>query len=245
MNPEKDVETLVGARRHATIGTVRAAHVVLSGCDQAPLRGQQPKSLRLCRRIVTFYAADAILFLAETRAISLIVMGTHGRRGFDRLMMGSVTERVLRHASCPVLAARPAAPGSNYPGAPDEPVPIRRILCCVDFSAHSRRALEYALSAADTYSADVTVLHVLDPVSQSADVAQETDAAMANLAKLLPPAWRHPSPAFQRGSTRTPRCQKPAPAPPLLRSSQRPLVCDRELPHPVHLGSGVKTRFHG
>lgn len=132
-------------------------------------------------------AADAILSLAETRAISLIVMGTHGRRGFDRLMMGSVTERVLRHASCPVLAVRPAAPGSNYPGAPDEPVPIRRILCCVDFSAHSRRALEYALSAADAYSADVTVLHVLDPVSQSADVARETDAAMANLAKLLPP----------------------------------------------------------
>jgi nucleotide-binding universal stress UspA family protein len=134
-----------------------------------------------------FSAADAILSLAETRAISLIIMGTHGRRGFDRLMMGSVTERVLRHASCPVLAVRPATPGSNYPGAPDEPVPIRRILCCVDFSAHSRRALEYALSAADAYSADVTVLHVLDPVSQSADVAQETDAAMANLAKLLPP----------------------------------------------------------
>ena len=133
-------------------------------------------------------AADAILSLAETRAISLIVMGTHGRRGFDRLMIGSVTERVLRHASCPVLAVRPAAPGSNHPGAPDEPVPIRRILCCVDFAAHSRRALDYALSAADAYSADVTVLHVLDHVSESADVAQETDAAIENLAKLLPPA---------------------------------------------------------
>ena len=93
-----------------------------------------------------FSAADAILSLAETRAISLIVIGTHGRRGFDHLMIGSVTERVLRHASCPVLAVRPTAPGSNHPGAPDEPVPIRRILCCVDFSAHSRRALDYALS---------------------------------------------------------------------------------------------------
>jgi len=135
-----------------------------------------------------FSAADAILSLAETRAISLIVIGTHGWRGVDHLMLGSVTERVLRHASCPVLAVRPAAPGSNHPGAPDEPVPIRRILCCVDFSAHSRRALDYALSTAGAYSAEVTVLHVLDHVAESADVAQETDAAIDDLAKLLPPA---------------------------------------------------------
>ena len=135
-----------------------------------------------------FSAADAILSLAETRAISLIVIGTHGWRGFDHLMLGSVTERVLRHASCPVLAVRPTAPGSNHPGAPDEPVPIRRVLCCVDFSAHSRRALDYALSTASAYSAEVTVLHVLDHVAESADVAQETDAAIDDLAKLLPPA---------------------------------------------------------
>jgi nucleotide-binding universal stress UspA family protein len=49
-------------------------------------------------------AVDAILSLARERAISLIVLGTHGRRGFDHLMLGSVTERVLRNASCPVLA---------------------------------------------------------------------------------------------------------------------------------------------
>lgn len=242
MNPEKDVETLVGARPDIRIERILcpvdpsdvsamayryaqsiAAHYHASLIVQKVIEYSQYVSASYTPSMPAFVefseslvadglaalhrfvdgsggtiqpecivqanlsAADAILSLAETRAISLIVMGTHGRRGFDRLMMGSVTERVLRHASCPVLAVRPAAPGSNYPGAPDEPVPIRRILCCVDFSAHSRRALEYALSAADAYSADVTVLHVLDPVSQSADVAQETDAAMANLAKLLPP----------------------------------------------------------
>jgi nucleotide-binding universal stress UspA family protein len=242
MNPEKDVETLVGARSDIRIERILcpvdpsdvsamayryaqsiAAHYHASLIVQKVIEYSQyvsvsytpsgPAFVEFSESLVAdglaalhrfvdgsggtiqpecivqanFSAADAILSLAETRAISLIIMGTHGRRGFDRLMMGSVTERVLRHASCPVLAVRPATPGSNYPGAPDEPVPIRRILCCVDFSAHSRRALEYALSAADAYSADVTVLHVLDPVSQSADVAQETDAAMANLAKLLPP----------------------------------------------------------
>ena len=133
-------------------------------------------------------AADAILSFARGRAISLIVMGTHGRRGFDHLMLGSVTERVLRHASCPVLTVRRTAPGSGTQGATDDPVPIRRILCCVDFSAHSRRALEYALSAGDAYDAEVTVLHVLDHEPDSADVGKETAAAMENLEKLFPPA---------------------------------------------------------
>ena len=49
-------------------------------------------------------AAEAILSLSQERSISLIVMGTHGRRGFDLLMLGSVTQDVLRNASCPVLA---------------------------------------------------------------------------------------------------------------------------------------------
>jgi nucleotide-binding universal stress UspA family protein len=133
-------------------------------------------------------AADAILSLAQQRAISLIVLGTHGRRGFDHLMLGSVAERVLRHASCPVLAVHATAPGSSNQRATDEPVPIRRILCCVDFSAHSRRALEYALSAASAYDAEVTVLHVLDHEPESADVGKETAAAMEDLEKPFPPA---------------------------------------------------------
>jgi len=124
--------------------------------------------------------ADAILSLARARAMSLIVLGTHGRRGLDHLMLGSVTERVLRYASCPVLAVKQ--------GAPDEPVPIRRIVCCVDFSAHSRRALEYALSAAEAYDGEVSVLHVLDDISDSADIGKETAAAMDKLEKLFPPA---------------------------------------------------------
>ena len=51
-------------------------------------------------------AADVILSFAQEREADLIVMGTHGLRGFDRLMLGSVTDRVMRSASCPVLAVR-------------------------------------------------------------------------------------------------------------------------------------------
>jgi nucleotide-binding universal stress UspA family protein len=131
-------------------------------------------------------AADAILLLARERAVSLIVLGTHGRRGIDRLMLGSVTERILRNASCPVLAVRQEPAGSGAPEATELPVAIRQILCCVDFSAHSERALAYALSLASAYDADLTVLHVLDGIPESANVATETDTAIENLEKLFP-----------------------------------------------------------
>ena len=56
---------------------------------------------------------DLILSLAKTRAVNLIVMGTHGLRGIDRLMVGSVTHRVLRRAPCPVLAVTKARTPSH------------------------------------------------------------------------------------------------------------------------------------
>ncbi len=147
--------------------------------------GMQPE-----RIVQEGLAADAILSLAQERAISLIVMGTHGRRGVDHLMLGSVTERVLRKASCPVLAVRRAASDSSKRDTADDSAPIRRILCCVDFSAHSERALDYALSLADAYTAEVTVLHVLDDVPTSAEIGTETTRAMENLEKLIPPPVR-------------------------------------------------------
>jgi nucleotide-binding universal stress UspA family protein len=135
-------------------------------------------------------AADAILSLARERAISLIVMGTHGRRGFDHLMLGSVTERVLRNASCPVLAVHQSAPVSSNRDATDASVRIRRILCCVDFSQHSERAGEYALSLSDAYDAEITVLHVLDDVSDAGDIGTQTARTIENLEKLIPSAAR-------------------------------------------------------
>jgi nucleotide-binding universal stress UspA family protein len=48
-------------------------------------------------------ASDLILSFAQSHNLEAIVMGTHGRRGFDRLVPGSATDRVIRKASCPVL----------------------------------------------------------------------------------------------------------------------------------------------
>jgi nucleotide-binding universal stress UspA family protein len=67
-------------------------------------------------------------------------------------------------------------------------VRIRKILCCVDFSAHSERAVKYALSLADAYDAEVTVLHVLDEISNSEKIETETTEVIENLGKLISPA---------------------------------------------------------
>jgi len=135
------------------------------------------------------YPVESILSFAREKAVDLIVMGTHGRQGLDRLTMGSVTEKVLRKARCPVLAVR--KPAHDFIGAENgaDPVQLRKILFCTDFSEHSRRALEYASSLAMEFNAELTLLHVLEAAA-SEHLQSATAAALDQLEKLAPPAAR-------------------------------------------------------
>ena len=100
--------------------------------------------------------AVEILHYAAEHETDLLVLGTHGRSGFERFMLGSVTEKVLRKASCPVLTVPPRAEGH-----PERPA-FERILCGVDFSSPADRAAEHALSLAQEANARLTLLHVVD-----------------------------------------------------------------------------------
>ena len=98
-----------------------------------------------------------IVQLAETWPADLIVLGTHGRSGFDRLMLGSIAERVLRKATSPVLTVP-----RRIPDAVPTTGLFKRILCAVDFSPSSMKALSYAAALAEEADAKLTILHVME-----------------------------------------------------------------------------------
>jgi nucleotide-binding universal stress UspA family protein len=85
----------------------------------------------------------------------MLVLGTHGRSGFERLFLGSVTEKVLRSTRVPVMTVPP-------PVKQPRSTPYKTILCPVDFSEASMQALEYALSLAQEANARVILLHVIE-----------------------------------------------------------------------------------
>lgn len=102
-------------------------------------------------------AGPAILRYAKANDIDLITMGTHGRRGMRRMLMGSVAEEVVRHADRPVVTVRGAKDEAT-----DVPPSIDQILVPIDFSEHSREALRTARGMADLYDARLDVLHVIE-----------------------------------------------------------------------------------
>lgn len=135
-------------------------------------------------------APDSILSFAQTHKTDLIVMGSHGRRGYDRLMLGSVTDRVMRRAPCPVLAVREPPHDSIAADQGRGHVHrLNRILFCADFSENSEQALKYAISAAAEYDAELTLLHVLEDPSP-ARTEEAIAAATEQLDKLIPPEGR-------------------------------------------------------
>jgi nucleotide-binding universal stress UspA family protein len=129
------------------------------------------------------HPADCILEFADLEKMDLIVMGAHGKRGLDRLVLGSVTERVLRKAHCPVLVVPPLA--RETPGTGAEPVQFRKILYCTDFNEDSPRALEYALLLACQYKAELSLLHVLERASEQ-KLESERQQALQQLKAAIP-----------------------------------------------------------
>jgi nucleotide-binding universal stress UspA family protein len=106
-----------------------------------------------------------------------IVMGTHGRSGWNRFMMGSVAERVLHETNQPVLTVR-YKKGAPEPSA----ISIRQVFCPVNFTQVARHALEYAVTVAESFAAELMVLKVVEPVSDPAS----DEGAMDQLCAWIP-----------------------------------------------------------
>ncbi|MDP7295577.1 MAG: universal stress protein, partial [Vicinamibacterales bacterium] len=136
---------------------------------------------------------ERVLHHAKARDCDLIVMGTHGSGGFERLLLGSISEKVLRQAPCPVLTIPPHDATEPQPHT----IVFRNILCPVDFSKPSMRALSHALSLAEEADGKLTAVHILEwfadpepPDSEEMSVPEcrrvvESDAR-ARLARAIP-----------------------------------------------------------
>jgi nucleotide-binding universal stress UspA family protein len=99
-------------------------------------------------------AHRAIVAQATAMSADLIVMGSHGRLGFQGALLGSVAERVLRAATCPVMVVPP------HDVVSPATVSFTHIVCAIDFSTSSLAAVRWALSLAEEGDARLSLLHV-------------------------------------------------------------------------------------
>jgi nucleotide-binding universal stress UspA family protein len=130
------------------------------------------------------FVSEVLADLIDKLEIDLVVLGTHGRGGIKRLVLGSVAEGVIESASCPVLTVGPQV--SPKSGAELE---LREILCATDLLHASTRALTYAVWLAEQEHAHLTLLHVLKvPTHAPLGYAEsEREMAMKRLMQLRPP----------------------------------------------------------
>jgi nucleotide-binding universal stress UspA family protein len=141
---------------------------------------------------------QGILDHAEALGADLLVLGSHGRKGVQRLLLGSVTERLLRKVACPLMVVPHDAPDAERDGS----VRFKTILCPVDFSEDSLTALTYALSIAQETDATLIVMHAIEippelsgymlPADFDPDAIRTTaiSASLERLRDLIPDSVR-------------------------------------------------------
>jgi nucleotide-binding universal stress UspA family protein len=113
----------------------------------------------------------------EQYSVDLLVVGTTGRTGLGKVLVGSVAEEAIRESPCPVLTVGPRTPDKAVPN-------IEKILHASDFSAGSLLAAPYAFSCAERFHARLTLLHVIASLPESP--YQDAQMARVRLSEIVP-----------------------------------------------------------
>jgi nucleotide-binding universal stress UspA family protein len=124
---------------------------------------------------------DALEPIISHHNADVIVTGTRGRRGLQKLVMGSVAEEILRLSPIPVLTVRPDAAQTGRHV-------IRTILYPTDFSAESMRALAYALSIAQEFQSCMILLHVAPSMHHDPEVRNRLQSFFSDQLRQIVPA---------------------------------------------------------
>jgi nucleotide-binding universal stress UspA family protein len=150
-------------RLAAAVGAeLHVLHVVLPDIDEQRATDEEsqpaggwPAGLLVHHRVkVGESPASEIVAYCQDEDIDVVVVGTLGRTGLRRLLLGSVAERVVREAPCPVMTVPLRSPGQS----------VARILAAVDLSEFSRSTLAHARGFAELHGAHLDVLHVIQEV---------------------------------------------------------------------------------
>ena len=179
--------------------------------------------------------------VVRTFDIDLIVIGTGGRKGLAKLLLGSVAEEVFRNAECPVLTVGPHA------AACEAGSHLRHILYATDFGPESLHALPYAISLAEENRARLTLLHVAPepgvalpepepgtlPVLDRVEVAASTEKQLRALIPEANQLWHEPEYKVEFGSPSKTIVKTAAVADMIVLGVKRPVALTK------HLGSGV------
>ena len=119
--------------------------------------------------------------VAQQKEADLLVLGTNGRRGIGKFILGSVAEEILRRAKCPVLTV-----GPHSPSEPPREAKFRKILYATDFGDASPGAAAYAVALAEEHQAHLTLLHVVaHPKAGELVRPQELEAAAIDRLRAL------------------------------------------------------------
>ncbi len=153
---------------------------------------------------------ESLSDIIRTHEIDLMVLGTHGRTGVEKLVLGSKAEEILRQATCPVLTIGPKIGGrakliaTENEGKDLAPVEIslRQIVYATDFSPESLAAAPFATSLAQEFQTKLTLLHVIEKYEDIGRRPRPVDLALQRLEKLVPEEaslWCSPKPSVQLG----------------------------------------------
>jgi len=132
--------------------------------------------------------------IVSDTGIDLIVVGTHGRTGLGKLLLGSVAEDILRHAPCPALTVGPKVSGRDrlpafrskeHDVAPTE-LEIRQIVFATNFAKNSALVAQTAISLAEEFRARLTLLHVMEDYTQLGTHPGPIEDGIRRLLDLIP-----------------------------------------------------------
>jgi len=157
-----------------------------------------PHEALVVREISVWPAVEKTL---RDRDIDLLILGTHGRTGATKLMLGSVAEEIFRCASVPVLTIGPAVRKGAHSGGR-----FHRVLFATDFSPEAQTAAPFAISMAEEHEARLLLLNVMrNPSSSRSEIAAQDSVAniMHQLYEIVPQAaelWCRPEATVRYGN---------------------------------------------